>query len=49
MSTRFLANFQTITDTDSSAYYDSDHSTVTISLTTEDQGVPRGPGAIAQN
>ena len=33
-----------VTETDNSAYYDSDYSPVTISLTTEDQGVPRGPG-----
>ena len=33
-----------VTETDISAYYDSDHSPVTISLTAEDQGVPRGPG-----
>ena len=30
--------------TDISAYYDSHHSPVTISLTPEDQGVPSGPG-----
>ena len=32
-----------VTETDISAYYDSDHSPVTISLTPEGQGVPRGP------
>ena len=48
MSTRFLANFKgqllaCVTETDISAYYDSDHSPVIISLTPEDQ-VPREPG-----
>ena len=33
-----------VTETDISAYYDSDHSPVTIPLTAEDQGVPRVPG-----
>ena len=35
-----------VTETDISAYYDSDHSPVTISLTPEEQGVPRGPGLL---
>ena len=33
-----------VAETDISAYYDSHHSPVTISLTPEDQSAPRGPG-----